>query len=97
MTGPGSMLKSKVPVEHRAECGPPGFIDIDLVGHGGGEDNVLYIPHRRPRGSFSGLNRSRPWAANPVRVCADPLSQISRESGDREAGRGRCHARTLCV
>jgi hypothetical protein len=50
MTGPGSMLKSKVPLKTWAECDVlPGFVEIDLIGHDGGDATVVSIPHHRPR------------------------------------------------
>ena len=93
-TKPGSLLKSQIPVRTFAEWDPgrPGFLEIDLVGHEGGD----------PRGEFayslcvtdvtSGCteprivrNRARRWtfaALLDVRACLPmPLLGIDSDNG----------------
>jgi hypothetical protein len=82
-TRPGSMLKSSIPMKtwHEGNDTVPGFVQIDLVGHEGGDANGAFfytldatdIPHRLDRGGHRAVQgrthrRRRPGRQSPETV-----------------------------
>ena len=93
-TKPGSLLKSQIPVRTFAEWdqGRPGFVEIDLVGHEGGDARGEYAYSLCVTDVASGWtearivrNRARRWtfeALLDVRACLPfPLLGIDSDNG----------------
>lgn len=78
MTKPGSLLKSQIPIRTWAEWNDqtPGFVEIDLVGHDGGDNNGVFCWSLTVSDVATGWTEVRTVRSKGERVVADALQQI---------------------
>jgi transposase InsO family protein len=78
MTKPGSLLKSSIPIKTWAEWDDqrPGFVEVDLVGHDGGDNNGVFCWSLTVADLATGWTEVRTVRSKGERVVADALQQI---------------------
>ena len=78
LTRPGSLLKSQIPLKTWAEWDDtrPGFLEIDLVGHDGGDNNGQFCWTLTATDVATGWTLARTVRSKGERVVADALEQI---------------------
>ena len=78
LTRPGSMLKSSIPMKTWAEWDDttPGFVEIDLVGHDGGDNNGQFCFTLTVTDVATGWTSARTVRTKGERVVAGALDQI---------------------
>lgn len=78
LTRPGSMLKSAIPMKTWAEWDDtvPGFVEIDLVGHDGGDNNGQFCFTLTVTDVATGWTSARTVSSKGERVVAAALDQI---------------------
>lgn len=81
LTKPGSMLKSKIPMKTWAEWDDvtPGFVEIDLVGHDGGDNNDVFCYTLCVTDVATGWTCARTVRSKGERIVATALQQIQLE------------------
>lgn len=78
MTRPGSMLKSAIPMKTWAEWDDtaPGFLEVDLVGHDGGDNNGHFCYTLTATDIATGWTRAETVPSKGERVVAAALERI---------------------
>lgn len=78
MTKPGTLLKSQIPIKTWAEWNDqtPGFCEVDLVGHDGGDNNGVFCWSLTVSDVATGWTEVRTVRSKGERVVADALQQI---------------------
>lgn len=78
LTKPGTLLKSQIPMKTWAEWDDqiPGFVEIDLVGHDGGDNNGVFCWSLTVSDVATGWTEVRTVRSKGERVVADALQQI---------------------
>lgn len=81
LTRPGSMLKSKIPMKTWAQWDDttPGFVEIDLVGHDGGDNNDVFCYTLYVTDVASGWTAARTVHSKGERIVAAALQEIQLE------------------
>lgn len=81
LTKPGSMLKSRIPMKTWAEWddATPGFVEIDLVGHDGGDNNDVFCYTLCVTDVATGWTCARTVRSKGERIVATALQQIQLE------------------
>lgn len=81
LTKPGSMLKSKIPMKTWAEWddATPGFVEIDLVGHDGGDNNDVFCYTLCLTDVATGWTAARTVRSKGERIVASALQEIQLE------------------
>lgn len=81
LTKPGSMLKSKIPMKTWAQWNEatPGFVEIDLVGHDGGDNNDVFCYTLCVTDVATGWTAARTVRSKGERIVAAALQQIQLE------------------
>lgn len=81
LTRPGSMLKSKIPLKTWTEWDDtrPGFVEIDLVGHDGGDNNDVFCYTLCVTDVATGWTAARSVRSKGERVVAAALQEIAVE------------------
>lgn len=81
LTRPGSMLKSKIPLKTWAEWddATPGFVEMDLVGHDGGDNNDQFCYTLCVTDVATGWTGARSVRSKGERIVAAALQQIQLE------------------
>jgi transposase InsO family protein len=81
LTRPGSMLKSKIPMKTWAEWDDtrPGFVEIDLVGHDGGDNNDVFCYTLCVTDVATGWTCARTVRSKGERIVAAALQDIQVE------------------
>jgi Integrase core domain len=81
LTRPGSMLKSKIPLKTWAEWDntTPGFVEMDLVGHDGGDNNDQFCYTLCVTDVATGWTGARSVRTKGERVVAAALQEIQLE------------------
>jgi hypothetical protein len=81
LTRPGSMLKSKIPLKTWAEWDDaiPGFVEMDLVGHDGGDNNDQFCYTLCVTDVATGWTGARSVRTKGERVVAAALQEIQLE------------------
>ena len=78
LTKPGTLLKSQIPIQTWAEWDDqmPGFVEVDLVGHDGGDNNGMFCWSLSATDISTGWTEARTVRSKGERVVADALQQI---------------------
>ena len=78
LTRPGSMLKSKIPLKTWAEWddATPGFVEMDLVGHDGGDNNDQFCYTLCVTDVATGWTCARSVRSKGERIVAGALGEI---------------------
>ncbi len=81
LTKPGSLLKSKIPMKPWAEWNDttPGFVEIDLVGHDGGDNNDVFCYTLCVTDVATGWTCARTVRSKGERIVAAALQQVQLE------------------
>jgi transposase InsO family protein len=81
LTRPGSMLKSQIPLKTWAEWddATPGFVEIDLVGHDGGDNNDVFCYTLCVTDVATGWTGARSVRSKGERIVAAALQEIQLE------------------
>ena len=78
MTRPGSLLKSSIPLKtwHEWDDAAPGFIEIDLVSHDGGDNNGPFFYTLDATDVATGWTESTTVRSKGERIVSDGLQQL---------------------